>query len=117
MIDNTIGWAHEVPTLFQTVIYVLQWQRKFLTHWDLWWHKASWNLVNIGSNIGLLPIQSQTNTWTKSGLFSIGLGTNLTGILIKILTLLLEKMPFLLFCLGLNVLMQEVLLYVMQNLL
>ena len=49
--------------------------------------------VSIDSDNGLTPIQSQTIIWTTAGLLSIGpLGTNSSGILIKIWTFSFEKM-------------------------
>ena len=46
---------------------------------------ASLNRVTIGSGNGLSPIQYQAITWTNAALWSIApLGTNFSGILIKI---------------------------------
>ena len=46
---------------------------------------ASGNLVNTGSDNGLLPVQHQAIIWANADILSIGLpGTNVIEILIKI---------------------------------
>ena len=76
-----------------------------LIHWGLVMHICIGNLIIIGSDNGLVPTRWQ-------GILLTGpLGTNLSGILIKIRTFSFKKMHFKLssakwqpFCLGLNVL-------------
>ena len=83
-----------------------------LTHWGRVTHICVNNLTIIGSDNGLSPNRRQAITWTNAGILFIGpLGTNLSEILIEILTFSSNKMRLKVssakrrpFCLGLNVL-------------
>ena len=84
-----------------------------LTHWGRVMHICVSKLTIIGSDNGLLPNWHQAIIWTNAGLLLIGpLGTNLSEILIEILTFSFKKMRLKVlsvkrrpFCLGLNELM------------
>ena len=53
------------------------------------------NLVNIGSDNGLSPVQHQTIDWTNAGLLSIWpFRTNFNAISINIQTVSLKKINF-----------------------
>ena len=73
------------------------------------------NLTIISSDNGLSPGRRQAIIWTNAGILFIGpLGTNLSEILIEILTFSFKKMRLKVssgkwqpFCLGLNVLMMS----------
>ena len=81
-----------------------------LTHWGRVTHICVGNLTIIGSDNGLSPGRCQAIIWTNAGIILIGsLGTNLSEILIEILTFSFKKMCLKLssakwrpFCLGLN---------------
>ena len=83
-----------------------------LTHWGRVTHICVSKLTIIGSDNGLSPGRRQAIIWTNAGLLLIRpLGTNLSEILIKILTFSFKKMRLKVssakrrpFCLGLNVL-------------
>ena len=83
-----------------------------LIHWGQTMHICVGNLTNIGSDNGLSPGRRQAIIWTNDGILSIGpLRTNISEILIAILTFSFEKMRLKVssakrrpFCLGLNVL-------------
>ena len=83
-----------------------------LTHWGRVTHICVGNLTLIGPDNGLLPGGRQAIIWTNAGILWIGpLGTNVSEILIKILTFSFKKMRLKVssakwrpFCLGLNVL-------------
>ena len=81
------------------------------THWGRGTHICVGNLISIGSDNGLSPVQRQAIIWTNAGLLSIGpLETNFSEISIEMHTFSFKKMclkkssgkwrPF---CLGLNV--------------
>ena len=64
-----------------------------LTHWGRVTHICISKLTIIGSDNGLSPGRRQAIIWTNDGLLLIGpLGTNLSEILIKILTFSFKKM-------------------------
>ena len=83
-----------------------------LTHWGWVTHIRANRLTIIGLSNGLWPGRRQAIIWTNAGILLIGpLGTNLSGILIKIYTFSIRKMQLKTspgkwrpFCLGLNVL-------------
>ena len=86
--------------------------RCLFTHWGRVTHTCVSKLINTGSDNGLSPGRCQAIIWTNAGILLIGpLGTNLSEILIKIITFSFKKMrskvssgkrrPS---CLGLNVL-------------
>ena len=83
-----------------------------LTHCGRVMHKCVRKLAIIGSDNGLSPDRRQAIIWTNAGILLTGpLGTNVSEILIEILTFLFKKMPLNTssakwrpFCLGLNVL-------------
>ena len=83
-----------------------------LTHWGRVTHICVSKLTLFGSDNGLSPDRCQAIIWTNAGLLLIGpLGTNLSEILIEILTFSFQKMHLKVlsakrrpFCLGLNVL-------------
>ena len=83
-----------------------------LTHWGRVTHICVSKLTIIGSDNGLSPDRRQAIIWTNAGLLLIGpLGTNVSEILIEILTFSFKKMRLKVssakrrpFCLGLNVL-------------
>ena len=85
-----------------------------LTPWGRVTHICVIKLTIIGSDNGLSPDRRQAIIWTNAGILLIGpLGTNLSEIVIKILTFSFKKMHLKVssakrrpFCLGLNVLMQ-----------
>ena len=63
-----------------------------LTRWGRVTHVCVSKLTIIGSDNGLLPYQRQAIIWTNAGLLLIGpLGTNLSEILIEILTFSFKK--------------------------
>ena len=76
-----------------------------------WWYKWVDTLAIIGSDNGLSPLQHQTITYTNNGPLLIWpLGTNFSGILIKIQQNSFNKINFIMssaklqsFCLSLNV--------------
>ena len=82
----------------------------FLTHWGRATHICISKLTIIGSDNGLSADRHQAIIWTNAGLLLIGpLGTNLSEILIEILTFSFTKMRLKVssakqrtFCLGLN---------------
>ena len=84
-----------------------------LTHWGRVTHICVVKLIIIGSDNGLSPGRRQAIIWTNTGILLIGpLGTNLSEILIEILTFSFKKMrlklssaKWRLFGLGLNELM------------
>ena len=86
--------------------------RTLLTHWGRVMHICVSKLTIIGSDNGLSPGRHQAIIWTNAGILLIGsLGTNLSEILIKILTFSFKKMQLKIssakwrpFSLGLNVL-------------
>ena len=86
--------------------------RFVLTHWGRVTHICVSKLTIIGSDNGLSPDRRQAIIWTNAGLLLIGpLGTNVSEILIEILTFSFKKMRLKVssakrrpFCLGLNVL-------------
>ena len=86
---------------------------KLLTHWGRVTHICVSKLTVIGSDNGLSPDRRQAIIWTSAGILLIGpLGTNLSEILIEILTFSFKKMRLRVssakrrpFCLGLNGLM------------
>ena len=92
------------PVILQTV-----W---FFTCWGRVMHICVSKLTIIGSDNGLSPARRQAIIWTNAGILLIGpLGTNLSEILIEILTFSFKKMLMKVlsakrrpFCLGLNVL-------------
>ena len=66
---------------------------QLLSHWGQVTHICIGNPTIISSDIDLLPGQHQTIYWTNAGILFIGsLGTNLSEMLIEILTVLLNKM-------------------------
>ena len=81
-----------------------------LTHWGWVTHICVYNLTIIGSDNGLSPSRRQAIIWNNGGKLLIGpLGTNLSEILIEILTFSFKKMRLKVssgtwrpFCLGLN---------------
>ena len=83
-----------------------------LTHWGRVMHICVSKLTIIGSDDGLSPDQCHAIIWTNAGILLIGpSGTNLSEILIKILTFSFEKVHLKVssakrrpFFLGLNVL-------------
>ena len=83
-----------------------------LTHWGRVTHICVAKLTIIGSDNGLSPDRRQAIIWTNAGMLLIGpLGTNLSEILIEILTFSFKKMRLKVSsakrrpsCLGLNVL-------------
>ena len=90
-----------------------------LTHWGRVTHICVSKLIIIGSDNGLSPHRRQAIIWTNAGILLIGpLGTNFSENLIGVQTFSLKKMrlktssakwrPF---CLGLNVLMSDPLVY------
>ena len=87
-----------------------------LNQWGRVTHICVSKLTVIGSDNGLSPDQRQAIIWTDTGLLLIGpLGTNISEILIGILTFLLKKMHLKVssakrqpFCLSLNVLSSAV---------
>ena len=87
-----------------------------LTHWGRVTHICVSKLTIIGSDNGLSPDRRQAIIWTNAGILSIGpLGTNISVILIEILTFSFKKMrlkvssaKWFSFRLGLNVLSCEV---------
>ena len=82
-----------------------------LTYWGRVTHICVGKLSIIGSDNGLTPERRQAIIWTNAGILLIGpLGTNLSEILIEILTFSFKKMRLKVssakwrpFCLGLNV--------------
>ena len=99
--------AHQ-KTKLKTVVTIFT----LLTHWGRMTHICVRRLTIIGSDNGLSPDRRQAIIWTNAGILLIGpSGTNLSEILIKILTFSFKKMRLKLssakrwpFCLGLNVL-------------
>ena len=85
------------------------------THWGRVTHVCVGNLAIIGSDNGLSPGRRQAIIWTDAGILLIGpLGTNFSEIWIGIHTFSLKKIhlkmssaKWCLFCLGLNVLIQD----------
>ena len=83
-----------------------------LTHWGRVTQICISKLTIISSDNGLSPGGHQAIIWTNAGILLIGpLGTNFSGIFIKIHTFSFKKMRFKMssgkwrpFCLGLNVL-------------
>ena len=83
-----------------------------LAHWGRVTHICVSKLTTIGSDNGLSPGRCQAIILTNAGILLIGsLGTNLSEILIEILTFSFKKMHLKIsyakwwpFCLGLNVL-------------
>ena len=83
-----------------------------LTHWGRVTHICVGKQTIIGSDNGLSPGRRQAIIWTNGGILLIGsLGTNFSGISIKMLTFSFTKMRLKVssakwrpFCLGLNVL-------------
>ena len=92
------------------VCYILAW-----TQWGRAMHICVSKRTIIGSDNGLSPDRRQAIIWTNAGLLLIGpLGTNLSEILIKILTFSFKKMHLKVssakqrpFCVGLNLLNVE----------
>ena len=88
------------------------WALLNLTHWGRVTHIWVSKLTIIVSDNGLAPSRRQAIIWTNAGILSIGpLGTNVSEILIEILTFSSKKMRMKVssakrrpFCLGLNVL-------------
>ena len=86
-----------------------------LTHWGRVTHICVSKLTIIGSDDGLSPGRRQAITWTNAGILLIGpLGTNFNELSIGIQTCSFKKMHLKIssgkwrpFCLGLNVLMEE----------
>ena len=86
----------------------------YLTHWGRVTHICVFKLTIIGSDNGLLP--GRLVAWTNAGILLIGpLGTNLSEILIEILTFSFKKMRLKVssakwrpLCLGLNVLIRNI---------
>ena len=84
----------------------------YLTHWGRAMHICVSKLTIIGSDNGLSPGRRQAIIWANAGILLIGLiGTNVSDILIEILTFSFKKMrlkvssvKWLPCCLGLNVL-------------
>ena len=82
-----------------------------LTHWGRVTHICVDTNTNIGSDNGLSPGRRQAIIWTNAGILLIGpLGTNFSGILIKIHTFSFTKMRLKMSsgkwrpsCLGLNI--------------
>ena len=85
-----------------------------LTHWARKTHICVSKVTIIVSDHGLSPGRRQAIIWNNAGILLIGpLGTNFSGILIEIHTILFRKMHLKMssgnwrpFCLGLNVLIQ-----------
>ena len=81
------------------------------------------NLIIIGSDNGLSPCRRQAIIWTNAGILLIGsLGTTFSEILNEMLTFWFIKMRLKVssakwrpFCLGLNVLTQGSLLFLLSN--
>ena len=81
-----------------------------LTHWGRVTHICVSNLTTIGSDNGLSPGRRQAIIWTNAGMLWIGpLGTNLSEIIIEILTFSFKKIHLKMssgkwrpFCIGLN---------------
>ena len=90
-----------------------------LTHWGRVRHICISKLNFIGSDSGLPPGRHQAIIWSNAGILLIRtLGTNVSEISIKIHIFSFKKMHFKMssgkwrsFCLGLNMLTQEVLQY------
>ena len=104
VLDFIIHWLAAGILLCMTEIW--------LTHWGRVTHICVSNLTIIGSDNGFSPGRRQVIIWTNAGvLFIWPLGTNLSEILIEILTFSFTKMRFKVssgkwrpFCLGLNLL-------------
>ena len=87
-----------------------------LTHWGRVTHICVNKLTIIGSDNGLSPDRCQAIIWTNAGILLIGpLGTNISEILIEILTFSFMKMRLKVssakrrpFCLRLNVLRRHI---------
>ena len=87
-----------------------------LTHWGRVTHICVDNLTIIGSDNGLSPGRRQAIIWTNAGILLIGpLGTNFSEIWIeiqifsfRIMYLKMSSAKWRPFCLGLNVLIQNV---------
>ena len=87
-----------------------------LTHWGRVTHICVSKLTIIALDNGLSPGRRQAIIWTSAGILLIGpLGTNFSEILIEIITFSFKKIPFKvssgkwrIFCLGLNVLLMNV---------
>ena len=81
-----------------------------LTHWGRVTHICYGNLTIIGPDNGLSPGRRQAIIWTKVGILLIEpLGTNISEILVEIITFSIKKMHLKMssgnwrpFCLGLN---------------
>ena len=91
----------------------------FLTHWGRVTHICVSKLTIIGPDNGLSPGRRQAIIWTNAGILLIGpLGTNFSENLIGIQTFSFKKMPLKMssakwrpFCLGLNVLTKDQILF------
>ena len=95
-----------------SIFHVLFVNHKYtLTHWGRVTHICVVKLTNIGSDNGLSPGRRQAIIWTNSGILLIRpLGTNFIEILIGIQTFSFKKISsakWRSFCLGLNVLKQD----------
>ena len=92
------------------------------THWDRVTHICVVKLTIIGSDNGLSPGRRQATIWTNFGILLIGpLGTNFSGILIGIQTFSFKKMhlkmssaKWRIFCLGLNVLINPKVIWLLH---
>ena len=93
-----------------------------LTHWGRVTHICIGKLVIIGADNGLSPGRRQAIIWTNAGLLSIGtLETNFSEIPIELQTFSFKKMHLKMssgkwrpFCLGLNVLINLVWIWIHQ---
>ena len=103
------GHSIHLKVILQKIIFL---KNKHLTHWGRVTHICVSKLTIIGSDNGLLPGRRQAIIWTNAGILLIGpLGTNFSGILIRIQRFSFMKMHLKMasakwrpFCLGLNVL-------------
>ena len=88
--QRAITWANDDWDLCH---YMASLGHNLFTHWGRVTHKCVGNLTIIGPDNGLLPGQRQAIIWTKAGILLIGpLGTNVSEILIAILTFSFKKM-------------------------
>ena len=106
-------WEIERVLLTTVVRFLCKIARlRTLTHWGRVTHIFVSKLTIIDSDNGFSPDRRQAIIWTNAGLLFVGpLGTNVSKILIKILTFAFKKMRLKVssakrrsFCLGLNVL-------------
>ena len=106
-------WFHFFYFIFiLEILFPCSLRSSCLTQWGRVTHICVSKLTIIGSDNGLSPDRRQAIIWTNAGLLLIRpLGTNLSEIVIEILTFSFKKMRLKLssakrrpFCLGLNVL-------------